>query len=250
MPNTESHDASNDVFIEKKPFLKTNMPLVIAAAVLVLGSGLVGYSVGHRQGLTVVGFEADAEQLMEVVQKQKTNLDSLNKTLNLAVQERDVAVGNSNDLFATVTQARNDQAQAENLAALYREVIRQRGGLALAVQHLSIKPLPENSFEYQLDLVQISPNKRSSSGSVEIRLIQGTEVLVVPMDDKNFNFENTERLTGRWSMPKGFSPQFVEVRLTGSGAPVVRRFSWSKGEAIENQSAFLSDIPQAEANAQ
>lgn len=250
MPNTESNSASNPMFNAKKIFSKPNTPLVGAAAVLILGSGLFGYSVGHRQGLTVVGFDADAEQLVEVVQKQKTSLEQLNKTLNLAVQERDVAVTNANDLYATVSQARNDQAQSDNVAAVYREIIRQRGGLPLAVQHLAIKALPENAFEYQLDLIQISPSKSRASGNVEIRLIEGTEVLVVPMQEKAFNFENSERLTGRWSMPKGFNPKFIEVRLSGSSTPVIRRFSWSKGEAIEDQSAFISDIPQAEANAQ
>ncbi len=57
---------------------------------------------GHRQGLTVVGYDADAEQLVEVVQKQKTRLESLNKSLNAAIQERDVAVSNSNDLYLAV----------------------------------------------------------------------------------------------------------------------------------------------------
>lgn len=250
MPTTDPNDALVTKMNEKKPFLQSNMPLAIAAAILVIGSGVFGYSVGHRQGLTVVGFEADAEQLVEVVKKQKTNLDQLNKNLNLAIQERDLAITNANDLHRVVNQARNDQAQAENLAVLYREVIRQRGGISLTVQHLAIKPLPENAFEYQLDLMQVNPNKRRASGNIEIRLIQGTEVLVVPVEEKTFNFENSERLTGRWTMPNKFSPQFIEIRLSGAGAPVVRRFSWNKGEAIENQSAFISDIPQAEANAQ
>ncbi len=43
--------------------MKTNMPLAIGAAILALSSGLLGYSIGHRQGLTVVGYDADAEQL-------------------------------------------------------------------------------------------------------------------------------------------------------------------------------------------
>ena len=197
----------------------------------------------------MVGFDADAEQLVEVVQKQKTSLDALNKNYNAAVQERDVAVTNSNELYLSLQKALDQQAQSETTAVIYREVLRQRGGIPLAVQHIAIKPLPENAFEYQLDLVQVSPSKRAASGTVELRLIRGTEVLVVPLEDKNFNFENYERLTGRWTMPKGFTPQFIEVRLTGS-TPVTRRFSWSRGEAVESQSAFVSEIPQAEANAQ
>lgn len=249
MPNTESNTQPQQTPLSKKPFVKGNLPLAIGAAILIVGSGLLGYSVGHRQGLTAVGFEADAEQLVEVVQKQKSSLETLNKNLNLAVQERDVAVSNSNDLFTALNQAREDKTQAEGLGTTYREVLRQRGGLSLTIQNIGIKPLPDNAYEYQLDLVQVSPNKRSTSGTVEIRLIQGTEVLVVPMQDKNFNFEDYERLTGRWTMPKGFTPQFIEVRLTGS-SPVIKRFSWGRGKPIESQSAFISEIPQAEANAQ
>ena len=250
MPNTDSNlNTESQVPSAEPSFLKKNTPLVIGAAVLAMSSGLLGYTVGHRQGLTVVGFDADAEQLVEVVQKQKESLAVLNKVLNATVQERDVAIGNSNDLYAALNKAKDQQTSVEGLSILYREILRQRGGLPLAVQHLAIKPLPENAFEYQLDLVQINPAKRPVSGSAEIRLIRGTDVLVVPMQDKTFNFENYERLTGRWTMPKGFNPQFVEVRLTGA-KPVIRRFSWGRGEAIENQSAFLSEIPQSEANAQ
>lgn len=251
MPNTESNTPSQQTTLSKKLFAKGNLPLAIGAAILVAGSGLLGYSVGHRQGLTVVGYEADAEQLVEVVQKQKASLETLNKNLNLAVQERDVAESNSNDLFTALNQAREDKVQAEGLGAIYREVLRQRGGLSLTIQNIGIKPLPDNAYEYQLDLVQVSPGKRSTSGTVEIRLIQGTEVLVVPMEDKNFNFQDYERLTGRWTMPKGFTPQFIEVRLTGgTSTPVTKRFSWGRGKPIESQSAFISEIPQAEANAQ
>ena len=82
-----------------------------------------------------------------------------------------------------------------------------------------------------------------------MRLIQGTEVLVIPMEDSNFNFDNYERLTGRWTMPKGFNPDFIEVRVNGS-TPVIKRFSWSKGKAVEADSAFIAEIPQAEASAQ
>lgn len=248
MQNTDTNTTSQPT-PPKKPFMQSNLPLVLGAAVLMLGSGFLGYSVGHRQGLTVVGYDADAEQLVEVVQEQKVRLESLNKTLNAAVQERDVAVSNANDLYAALNHARNDKIQADGMGNLYREVLRDRGGLSLTIQNIGIKPLPDNAYEYQLDLVQISPNKRRASGNVELRLIQGTEVLVVPMEDNNFNFDNYERLTGRWTMPKGFSPQFIEVRLTGS-TPVTKRFSWARGKATEAPSAFISEIPQAEATAQ
>jgi hypothetical protein len=247
MQNTETNTTSQATQTPKKPFLKGNMPLVIGGVVLCAGSVLLGYTVGHRQGLTVVGFDADAEQLVEVVKQQKTTLATLNKNLNAAVQERDVAVSNSNDLLDSLNKAKAEKSQVEVMSAIYREVLKQRGGLSLTIQNLAVKSLPENAYEYQLDLIQVSP--RQATGSVEIRLISGTEVLTVPLADANYNFTDYERLTGRWTMPKGFNPQFIEVRLNGA-TPVIKRFSWSRGQAVDSAAAFAAEIPQAEANSQ
>lgn len=249
MENAEP-TTSPESSVKKNKFLKTNLPLVIAATLLIGSSFMLGYTVGHRQGLTVVGYDADAQQLVDVLQKQKTTLDSVSKSLNAAVQERDMAVSNADELFKGINQANADKTQFESMNAIYREILRQRGGVSLTVQNLAIKSLPENAFEYQLDLVQVSPNKRRAVGSVELRLIKDTEVLVVPLEDANFNFDDFERLTGRWTMPKGFTPQFIEVRLSGSVTPVIKRFSWQRGQPVDVSSAFVSEIPQAEANAQ
>ena len=245
MQNTETKTTSKP----KKALMKGQMPIIAGGIVLCAGSILLGYTVGHRQGLTVVGFDADAEQLVEVVKQQKTTLDTLNKNLYLAVQERDVAVDSSNDLVKALELSKSEKTQVDGMSGIYREVLRQRGGVSLTVQNLAVKSLPENAFEYQLDLMQVSPSRRRTSGNAEIRLINGTEVLVVPMEVSNFNFEDFERLTGRWTMPKGFAPQYIEVRLNGS-TPVIKRFSWQKGSAVDSSAAFAAEVPQAEANVQ
>ena len=249
MPNTETNTASQPAQLPKKPFMKGSMPLMLSGVVLCAGSMLLGYTVGHRQGLTVVGYDADAEQLVEVVKQQKASLGTLNKNLNAAVQERDVAVSNSNDLLEALNKTNAEKMQVDVTSAIYRDVLKQRGGLSLTVQNLAVKSLPENAYEYQVDLIQVSPSNRRATGTIEIRLISGTEVLTVPMEDANYNFADYERLTGRWTMPKGFNPQFIEIRLNGA-TPVIKRFAWSRGQAVENTAAFAAEVPQAEANSQ
>ena len=249
MHNTEIDSSSQPTQAPKKSLMKGTMPLVIGGVVLCAGSVLLGYTVGHRQGLTVVGYDADAKQLVDVVETQKTTLSTLNKNLNAAVQERDVAVSNANDLFQALNTLKSEKAQVDGMSKIYRDTLKQRGGLSLTVQNLEVQTLPENVYEYHIDLVQVSPNNRQASGSVELRLISGTEVLVVPMQDSNFNFADYERLTGRWTMPKGFTPQFIEVRLSGA-TPVIKRFSWSRGQPVESAATSAAEVPQAEANAQ
>lgn len=230
-------------------WVKTNLPLLCGGLIILAGGLGLGYSVGHRQGLTVVGYDADAEQLAEVVTNQKSKLDILNRHLNAAVQERDVAVSSTKELTEKIKEAQDEKQQVQALSDVYREILRQRGGVSLTVQNIGIKPLPENAFEYQIDLVQVSPNHRRAAGQVELRLIKDADILVVPMEEASFNFENFARLTGRWTMPKSFIPQFIEVHVKHGSNPVIKRYSWQRGKAIENSPAFISEIPQTKANA-
>ncbi len=50
-------------------------------------------------------------------------------------------------------------------------------------------------------------------------------------------------------MPKGFTPQFIEVRVTGSSS-IVKRFSWTKGKPVDAVSTNVAEIPQVKATAQ
>lgn len=220
--------------------------LPAAALLLLVGGFGFGYAIGHKQGLTVVGFDADAQELAAIVAKQKQSLDSVGVALNTATQERDVAMSNAKELNRALEQARQDAELAQTLSQTYREKLRERGGLGLTIQNVSIRPLPNNAYEYVLDLVQISPNKRRASGSLEIRLIQNSEILTVPLESANYNFEHYERLTGRWTMPSGFTPQFIEIHLKGGNDPVIQRFAWQRGKQVVDSPAFISEIPQVE----
>lgn len=231
-------------------FMHSNMPLVLAAVVLGGGGLAIGYTVGHKQGLTAVGFAADAEQLNEVVQEQKKAINILNTSLNTTVQERDLALTNGKTLTENMRKSTELEQQTEQQRDIYREILRLRGGVALTVQNIDIKPLPENAYEYRLDLMQILPNNHRAAGTVQIRLINSQNVLVVPLTNNRYSFDNTARLTGRWTMPNGFIPEFVEIHLQPNvGQPVVKRYAWQRGAEIENMPTILSEIPQAEANA-
>lgn len=235
--------------VEKlKPSFFKSYYLPMIAAILLVGGGLgFGYAIGHKQGLTVVGFDADAQELASIVAKQKKSLESVSVALNTATQERDVAMGNANELNKALEQTQQDMQLAQMLSDTYREKLRERGGLGLTIQNLAIRPLPSNAYEYVLDLVQISPNKRPATGKLEIRLIQNDEILTVPLQSDNYHFDYYERLTGRWTMPSGFSPQFIEVHLNGLSEPVIQRFAWKKGKDTVESPAFIAEIPQTEA---
>lgn len=251
MNNTDNQVEQTDQPVNVQPkhsLLKGATPLVFAAILLAGGSMLVGYSVGHKQGLTVVGFDADAQELAEIVAKQKTSLETLGVSLNTATQERDIAVTNAKELKTALEQSQVSQLQTSSLNSTYQEKLRERGGLSLTIQNIAIKPLPSNAYEYVLDLIQVSPNKRRATGRLEIRLINQDEILTVPLESALYNFDSHERLTGRWTMPNGFTPKFIEIHLKGNEA-TIQRFAWQQGKATIDSPAFIAEIPQTEANA-
>ncbi|MFC3902402.1 hypothetical protein SAMN05421749_103152 [Acinetobacter marinus] len=248
-PNPETPPNPQSAPVKKKPFWKSQSSILMAAIALAGGGFALGYTVGHKQGLTVVGFDQDAQELAEIVAKQKSALDAVSVSLNTSTQERDVAIQNAKELNEALGLANQDKSHADALSTTYREKLRERGGLSLTIQNIKIKPLPSNAYEYVLDLVQVSPSKRRAVGRIEMRLINGGEILVVPLESANFNFDNFERLTGRWTMPSGFTPQYIEIQLSGSGEKVIQRFAWRRGAKDVASSAFLGEIPQTQADA-
>lgn len=247
--NKQKDPAVKPDSVIKKNFVQANKFLLLGSVLLCFGGFVLGYTVGHKQGLTVVGYDADAQQLIDVIQKQKTTLAELNKNFNLATQERDLALATTTSLTNTLTENKADLSISQVQTQIYRNLLRQRGGIGLMVQNLAVRPLPENAFEYQLDLLQVSPNEKKANGSVELRLIRGHDILLVPMQNSQFSFDNFERLTGRWTIPNGFVPQYIEVRING-GINEIRRFNWLRGKEVVNAARFATDIPQAEAKTQ
>lgn len=231
---------------QSKKFLLRQAPIFLALLVGVGGSFAFGYMLGHRQGLTVIGIDGDSKQLSEVVKQQKADLEVMSKQFNATVQERDVAVSNANKFYQSFVDEKARSSQLDMITTAYTELLRTRGGVELRVQNLDVKPLPDNAFEYILDLVQVSPDKKPATGQVELRLIRSSEVHAIPMQDNVFKFDSYQRLTGRWTMQKGFDPAYIEVRLTGIPP---KRFAWQRGEnTVTPASQIISEIPQTKPN--
>ena len=64
------------------PFILALMAILVAS-----GAALLGYSVGHQQGMTVVGASVrDVSDLKESIAEQKSTIEILNRTLATMVQ--------------------------------------------------------------------------------------------------------------------------------------------------------------------
>ncbi len=218
--------------------------LGLAGLVVAVGSVMVGYSLGLQHGLTRIGASAEqVAQLREDLQKQTSAVSTLSQTLTSTTQERDLAVDNNERLTTEMAKVTDGQELAAARQQSLIDWINAHGGAPLAIRAVDIKPLPQQAFEYHIDLMAISDSKKPVSGTLELYLIDGDTLMEVPVNPARFTVRGFERLVGRWTMPKDARPQFIEVRVKGGREPIVQRFAWESGDVIKDMPSSLADVP-------
>lgn len=221
------------------PFILALMAILVAS-----GAALLGYSVGHQQGMTVVGASVrDVSDLKESIAEQKSTIEILNRTLATMVQERDLALESAKSVQEQMQTEADLRHLSESRLASYQDLLIGHGGVDLSIRSIHIKPLPERAFEYEFDLMQLRPNRREVSGQVQMQLINGETVVAVPLAQDQFKFNSFHRLAGRWTMPAGFTPQYVEIKLRGGGQNTTQRYAWERGSKSAEVPATLADLP-------
>ncbi len=224
--------------------------LLIAAGVLLVLSGLwLGYFIGHQQGMSVIGAsKSDLNKLNAKIDQQQATLDTLTRTLSNTVQERDIALTTSKGLTDTLAKQTADREIQDARYKIYREHLLSVGGMALAFQNVAVVSISPSVFEYRIDLMQLRQKNSPSVGTLSIRLIQGTNIVNVPLASNRVNITDFQNLTGRWTMPAGFTPEFLEVSATAGGQSVIQRFAWERGAQQASTSLVAAPSPAASPN--
>jgi len=205
--------------------------LLIAAGVLLVLSGLwLGYFIGHQQGMSVIGASTkDLNKLNTKIDQQQATLDTLTRTLSNTVQERDIALTTSKGLTDTLAKQTADREIQDDRFKAYRDRLLSVGGIELSFQNVQIMKVSPSVFEYHIDLMQLRKKASPSVGALSIRLIQGTNIVNVPLSSSRVDITDFQNFTGRWTMPAGFVPEFMEVSATAGGQSAIQRFAWEGG---------------------
>ena len=218
---------------------------ITAGALLVLSGLWLGYFVGHRQGMSVVGASLnDLSKLNAKISEQQATIDTLNRTVENTVQERDIALTTSKGLTDTLAQQTADRAITDGRLQAYRDRLVAFGGFDMALQKMEVVPVSPSTFEFRIDLMQLRQKSAPLRGTLAIRLIQGATVVNVPVSGA-IKLTDFQRVTGRWTMPTGFTPEFVEVEANAGGQTVVQRFAWERGAPLQNMPLSPTTAPQA-----
>ncbi len=221
--------------------------LLIAVGVLLVISGLwIGYMTGHQQGMSVIGASAsDLKKLNVQIDQQQVTLDSLNRTLSTAIQERDIALSTSKGLTTIVAQQKTDLELSSERSKIYRNRLLSLGGMSLTLQNIEINNISSGVFEYNINLMQVRQKSSASIGTLSVRLIEGVNVVNLPLTSDRINLTDFQRFNGRWTMPAGFTPEFIEVSAVAGGQSAVQRFAWERGSIKKSAPLVAPPAPTA-----
>ena len=162
------------------------------------------------------------------------------------VQERDIALTTSKGLTDSLAKSSVDRELIDGQMKVYRDRLLGFGGISLSLQAVNILPISPSVFEYNIDLMQLRQKASASRGTFSIRLIQEGNIVDVPLANNKVEITDFQRLTGRWTMPAGFTPQFIEVSANAGGQSTIQRFAWERGAPLKNMPQM--SIPDALAN--
>lgn len=228
--------------IIKRLFLLFLTTVVVTAA----GAFYLGHWVGFRLGSDSLGETAKAyHKLKSHVDGIEAQNTELKDKIRLANQERDASLNNMDEIRDNLT---NLQLREEFLLTqrdAYRSMLPNSEKIELKIYDQTIKPLPENAFEYRFDLLLMQPKgKPTKNITVDITLIDGEAIVRVPLEKSRYDIDGFKRIQGRFIMPEGFTPKQLKIVISGAGENVVQYYNWQQGKPIKNMPQGLIDVPE------
>lgn len=211
------------------------------------GALYFGHWLGYRLGSDSLGKTAQAyHKLKSEHTEQVEKMATMEEELLKAQQERDVSLSNLKNIRDSfdILQKREKLliSQKEAFQAMISEETTKE---SLQIFDQSIKPLPENAYEYAFDLVLVKPKGTPARRvNVDLTLIDGEAIVKVPLEKKSYEIEDFRRVQGRFIMPKGFTPKKLRLLVSGVGSLNVEQYyNWRKGKRIKNMPQSLIDVP-------
>jgi hypothetical protein len=217
------------------------LALVAGAAALAGVAGWIGYSQGQRSA----GHDAAAAANQRaVVDAQNERLQLQNQRLNAQVAELEMARRLDRDAYGQVESTLGDlqsrlARQSDDLA-FYRSIVSPADGIqGLRIQRFEVLPGAQTrQVQLKLTLVQAMRHESVVSGLAQVTLVgmQGDvparfavgELIGKPRAQLPFSFRYFQTVEQTVTLPEGFDPYEVDVRLQSSklNTPLQQVFPW------------------------
>lgn len=224
---------------------------VVAILVTVVIGLAFGHSIGYQRGLH--SMQTEAKQASLNGNKAIKELEDLRTSSKIAInqaatakQELEISLNSLKELRENQQTLTVENRQIVQLNEIYADIIVEEGGMPLQVLGAKIEPLPENAFEYGFDVGMLSEDGKAKLLKPVLTLLNGDEMVEVPLDPATYSIEGIVRLRGRFVMPKGFTPSQVKLVLEADSQEVEQVYDWRLGDRVDNMLPSLLDLPEVD----
>ena len=230
---------SPELIVIKRWTWKQFTSLIVTIVLVLSLFYVIGYIIGIKDGINL---KVENEQLTTTVNEIRTQLDERKR--QLVMQEQISKV----DQAANLHSGNSMDSQHQQIRELERELNFFRSIMApeesikgLQISRFNWQQQEQNTFSWQLSLIQAGAQGNTVSGYVNIELIamRGQDKVVLPLlteeqsDRFNYRFRYFQHITGITTIAADLTPVSVAIvaRPTLKGQPSIeKQFPWQSDE--------------------
>lgn len=218
--------------------------LLLAVVAVLVGAG--GYYVAELEhdsrGDRVARLQLEQKSLMSDNQELRDENDDLKARLAILERSKQVDEKAYADLDAYLKQLQGEILELKEELAFYRGIVSSNETRGVLIHTFVVeREGSTDAYRYSLVLTRNMRNDRLISGTVNLSLsgemhgalkqLSLKDIAVSEDSELSFKFKHFQRLEGRLTLPKGFVPHrvYVKVQTRGKRATDAEKtFDWSR----------------------
>lgn len=217
--------------IKQRATVRAIMTLFVMALLFVaLVAGVIGYQVGHRQGIyttTVVAMSQDGKTLTtDDIKAIRLESEIIKTELSTLTQERDISLNNLNLLREELQALKRSHAELEKINSTLMSAAVKEGGMPLQVLNAKMTSMPNRAYEYRFEVAMVSADGKGKILTPKLTLLNATSMVDIPLKPASYELQGVVNIQGRFIMPEGFDPKQIKLKLTVDGRHLEKLYNW------------------------
>lgn len=216
-------------FIKRTLSNDTNRVIPLFVFALVSLSAIVGalaYQMGERQGRKSFAITTDHKGTSITADDiQKINLENelLKGEVSALIQERDISLNNINAMRDELQAIKDERDEYKALNDALSAHAQSNGEVAHVID-VNIDNLENNNFAYRFDV--LIPSSSEQHFVPNLTLFNPTSMVNIPLSPKVYHAKGVVTVRGKFTMPKGFTPNQLRLTLKVADKEVVKIYNW------------------------
>ncbi len=241
-PNNKMND--NKPKLTKKLLPIFAITLIVVSLILSIFVYKLAYRKGYHDANRETKILADGIEMNTAGLKNiQLENEILKNEADSALQERDISLNNLVNLRKRMEELSITNAQLKQTIKLYAKNLSVQGGIPLQVIGVKIEPLPEQAYEYRFDVLQLAPDGKTYTLYPKIDLLNSTSFVSIPIKPKTYEINGVARIRGRFTMPEGFNPQQLRLKLSAGNENIEQLYNWRLGKRKNDVPLSLAEVP-------